>query len=158
MTKKNGAKGGPPVIVNRKAFHDYTIEDTLEVGIVLTGVEVKSIRGGNFLLLDSYVEVREGELWLVGAHIPPFKQASTHEAHDANRKRKLLAHRGEIAKFRRKALEKTFTIVPLKAYFKEGRVKLEIALVKGKKQYDKRETIKGRDVQRELDRSEKVRG
>jgi SsrA-binding protein len=154
--KSSKDKGGPPTITNRKAYHDYTLVDELEVGIVLTGVEVKSIRAGNFLLLDSYVEVRDGELWLVGSHIPQFKQASTHEPHNPDRRRKLLAHRQEIGKLRKKAIEKSFTIIPLKAYFKDGKVKLLIALARGKKEYDKRETIKSRDVQRDLDRA-KVR-
>jgi SsrA-binding protein len=155
LAKKDGKAGGTPTITNRKAYHDYSIEDELEVGIMLRGMEVKSIRAGAFLIGDAYVEIsKDGELWLVGGSIAPYKQASTHEAPpDPERRRKLLAHREEIAKLRKKRIEKGYTIIPLKAYFKEGKVKLLIALAKGKREYDKRETIKSRDVQREMDRA-----
>lgn len=154
MAKKERAAGGPPTITNRKAYHDYHISDELEVGIVLRGMEVKSVRAGAFLLGDAYVDItKDGELWLVGGHIAPYKQASTHETYEPERRRKLLAHREEIAKLRKKRIEKGFTIIPLKAYFKDGKVKLLIALARGKKEYDKRETIKSRDVQREMDRA-----
>ncbi|MDQ3023595.1 MAG: SsrA-binding protein SmpB [bacterium] len=154
MAKKNGAAGGTPTITNRKAYHDYSISDELEVGIVLRGMEVKSIRAGAFLIGDAYVDItKDGELWLVGGSIAPYKHAGTHEVYEPERRRKLLAHREEIAKLRKKRIEKGFTIVPLKAYFKDGKVKLLIGLAKGKKEFDKRETIKTRDVQRDMDRS-----
>jgi SsrA-binding protein len=154
LAKKGGTAGGTPTITNRKAYHDYSIEDELEVGIMLRGMEVKSIRAGAFLIGDAYVEItKDGELWLVGGSIAPYKQASTHDSYEPERRRKLLAHRAEILKLRKKRIEKGYTIVPLKAYFKDGKVKLLIALAKGKREYDKRETIKGRDVQREMDRA-----
>lgn len=154
MAKKDGTAGGTPTITNRKAYHDYSIVDELEVGIVLRGMEVKSIRAGAFLIGDAYVDItKDGELWLVGGSIAPYKQASTHDPYEPERRRKLLAHRDEIAKLRKKRIEKGFTIIPLKAYFKEGKVKLLIALAKGKREYDKRETIKNRDVKREMDRA-----
>lgn len=157
--KKGQGQGGPPTISNRRAFHDYTIVEELEVGIVLAGVEVKSIRAGNFLLQDAFIEIsKAGELWLVGAHIPSYKQASTHIDVDPDRRRKLLAHRQEIGKLRRKTIEKGFTIVPLKAFFERGKVKLIIALVRGKKQFDKRESIKDRDVKRDMERAGARRG
>jgi SsrA-binding protein len=154
VAKKNATAAGTPTITNRKAYHDYSLEDELEVGIMLRGMEVKSIRAGAFLISDAYVEItKDGELWLVGGSIAPYKQASTHESYDPERRRKLLAHRPEIAKLRKKRIEKGYTIIPLKAYFKDGKVKLLIALAKGKREYDKRETIKGRDIQREMDRA-----
>lgn len=146
---KADSSAGPPTIVNRKAFHDYTIVEELEVGIVLRGCEVKVIRRGSFELRDAYCEVREGEVWLVNSHIPEYKQASTHETYDPARKRKLLLHAEEIRRLTRKVREKGFTVVPLRAFFKRGNVKLIIALVRGKKEYDKREAIKERDIERE---------
>lgn len=151
---KQQTTGGPPTITNRKAYHEYQILDELEVGIVLRGMEVKSIRAGSFILGDAYIDIsKDGELWLVGGNIAAYKQASTHDAYEPERRRKLLAHREEIAKLRKKRIEKGFTIIPLKAYFKDGKVKLLIALARGKKQFDKRESIKERDVQRDMDRA-----
>jgi len=138
-----------PVITNRKAYHDYWVEEELEAGIALLGCEVKMVRLGSFELRDAYAEVRGGEVWLVGSHIPEYPQASSHVSLDPARKRKLLLHRHEIRRLARKVLEKGFTLVPLKAYFREGKVKVSIGLVRGKKQYDKRETIKVRDIERE---------
>jgi SsrA-binding protein len=156
---KQGA-GATPTIVNRKAFHDYSIEDELECGIVLKGFEVKVVRQGNFQLRDSYVELaKDGELWLVGSHIPSYPQAGNWEPYDPDRRRKLLAHAGEIKKLRRKVIEKGFTVIPLRVYFSHGKVKVLIALARGKKQYDKRDTIKQRDVQRDAERGRvKVKG
>ncbi len=142
-----------PVITNRKAFHDYFVEEELEAGIVLRGCEVKMVRRGSFELRDAYAEIKDGEAWLIASHIPEYPQASTHlAAPEPNRRRKLLLHRAEIKRLLRKVLEKGFTLIPLKAYFHQGKVKLSIGLVKGKKSYDKRETIKERDVQREHER------
>jgi SsrA-binding protein len=146
-------QGTTPVITNRKAFHDYFVDEELEAGIVLHGCEVKMIRRGSFELRDAYAEIKDGEAWLIASHIPEYPQAGTHiAAPDPNRRRKLLLHKPEIKRLLRKVLEKGFTLIPLKAYFHQGKVKLSIGLVKGKKSYDKRETIKERDVQREHER------
>ncbi len=138
-----------PVISNRKAYHDYQISDELEAGIVLHGCEVKMVRQGSFNLRDAYCEIREGELWLVGSHIPEYPQSSSHVSIDTVRKRKLLVHKSELKRLRRKIIEKGFTLVPLKAYFLNGKVKVLIGVARGKRQYDKRETIKKRDIERE---------
>jgi SsrA-binding protein len=140
------------VITNRKVFHEYFVDEEFEAGIVLHGCEVKMVRKGSFELRDAYAEIRDGEIWLVNSHIPEYPQASTHVSVDPRRKRKLLMHRQEIRKLQRKVLEKGFTLAPLKAYFKRGNVKVAIGLVRGKKQYDKRATIKERDVKREQER------
>jgi SsrA-binding protein len=157
--KAKEAKSGPPVISNRRAFHDYTIIEEFEAGIVLQGSEVKMVRKGSFNISEAYAEFsnpKDGEvreLWLIGSNIPPYPQASTHEAPpEPLRKRKLLLHRQELTKLRRKVIEKGLTIVPLKAYFNHGKVKVLIALVQGKKHYDKRESIKERDIEREQQR------
>ena len=145
-------KPASPVIANRKAYHDYLISEELEAGIVLLGCEVKVIRQGGFTLRDAYCELRDYELWLVGAHIPEYAQASTHVTLDPIRKRKLLVSRAELKRLRRQIIEKGATIVPLKAYFKGRNVKVMIGVAKGKRQYDKRETIKKRDVERDEQR------
>jgi len=152
VASKGQSKGSTPVISNRKAYHDYSIEEELEAGIVLHGCEVKMVRKGSFTLRDAYCELRQGEMWLVGGHIPEYPQASSHVEIDPLRRRKLLLHRQELKRLRRKQVEKGFTIVPLKAYFVRGKVKLKVGLAKGKRQYDKRQTIKQRDLKREDDR------
>jgi len=136
---------------NRKAFHDYHILEKYEAGIQLLGSEVKSLRAGNAQLKDAYVSFKGDELYLQNAHIGHY-QAASHSNHHTERLRKLLLHRSEIDKLIAALKERGLTIVPLQMYFKEGRVKVEIALAKGKKSYDKREDIKKRDVKRELDR------
>ena len=138
-----------PVITNRKAYRDYTIEEELEVGIVLQGCEVKMVRQGSFSLREAYCEIRDREMLLVGSHIPEYPQASSHIVYYPERRRKLLLHRDELKRLGRKVREKGFTIVPLKAYFVRGKVKLKIGLARGRRQYDKRETIKQRDLHRE---------
>jgi SsrA-binding protein len=138
-----------PVITNRKAYRDYAIEEELEVGIVLQGCEVKMVRRGSFSLREAYCEIRDREMWLVGSHIPEYPQASSHIVYQPERRRKLLLHRDELRRLGRKVREKGFTIVPLKAYFVQGKVKLRIGLARGKRQYDKRQTIKRRDLTRE---------
>jgi SsrA-binding protein len=154
VTKQAAKKDGPPVIHNRRAFHDYFIEEEVEAGLVLHGHEVKMIRRGGFQLQDAYCDLEDGELWLVNSQIPPYPQASSHSAPpEPLRRRKLLLHRQELRKLRRLKIEKGLTIVPLKAYFVRGRVKLLIGAAKGKKHYDKRETIKERDVARDLERA-----
>jgi SsrA-binding protein len=140
--------GTQPITTNRKAFHEYEVFERAEAGVVLVGTEVKSIREGGLNFRDSYVEFRKGELFLVGCRIGPYSHGSLNN-HSEDRDRKLLLHRREIQKFGGKATEKGFTIIPLKAYFKNGRVKLEIGLARGKKAHDKREALKRKDIERE---------
>jgi len=144
-----GKPGVTPVIKNRKAYRDYFIEEELEAGIVLRGCEVKMVRRGGFELRDAFCEIKHREMWLNGSHIPEYPQASTHTAYEPGRRRKLLLHAQEIKRLTRQVQQKGVTIVPLKAYFSQGKVKLLIGLARGKKQFDKRETIKARDVKRE---------
>lgn len=139
------------VAQNKKARHDYFIEETLEVGIVLSGTEVKSIRLGKVNLKDSYAVIRDGEVILSGMHISPYEQGNIFNK-DPLRSRKLLLHRSEINKLIGYIQQKGLSIVPLQVYFKRGKVKLEIGVAKGKKLYDKREDIAERDVKREIDR------
>lgn len=134
---------------NRKAFHDYFIEERFEAGLVLEGWEVKSIRAGRVQLKEAYVIVKDGEVWLLGCHISPLSTASTHIKPDAVRTRKLLLHEREIAKLIGKVERAGYALVPLDLHFSKGRVKLEIGLAKGKKQYDKRESEKQKDWDRE---------
>ncbi|BDZ58785.1 SsrA-binding protein [Barrientosiimonas humi] len=144
------------VATNRKARHDYLIEDTVEAGLALMGTEVKSLRMGRATLTDGYASERDGELWLEGVHIPEYLQG-TWTNHAARRRRKLLLHRHEIDKLVRKSQEAGHTLVPLQLYFKDGRVKVELALAKGKKQYDKRETLRRQTDEREAQRAMQVR-
>lgn len=139
---------------NKKARHDYEISGELEAGIVLVGTEVKSIRQGKVNLKDAYADIKNGELFLKQMHITPYKNAY-YDNHDPLRSRKLLLHNREIKKLIGKVAERGFTIVPLKVYFKNGKIKVQIALARGKKLYDKRDTIKKRDIQREIDRYQK---
>ena len=148
MAKELGRK---MIAQNRKARHDYFIEDTFEAGLVLTGTEVKSLRAGRASLVDGFAEIADGEIWLQGAHIPEYLQG-TWNNHTPRRKRKLLLHRHEIDKMERRVNERGLTIVPLSLYFKDGRAKVEIALAKGKKHYDKRQSIAKRDAEREATR------
>lgn len=146
------SSGGIKIVTtNRKAYHDYSVEDKFEAGMALMGSEVKSIAEGKANLTDSYCQVENGELWVYGIHISPYDPASRF-GHDPRRKRKLLMHKYEINRLRGKVEQKGFAIVPLKLYFRRGKAKLEIGLVKGKRQYDKRDTIKERDMQRDLER------
>ena len=148
MPKEQGRK---VVAQNKKARHDYHIEDTYEAGLVLVGTEVKSLRMGRASLVDGFVDIEDHEAWLHGVHIPEYSQG-TWTNHTARRKRKLLLNRDELDKIERKVNEKGFTIVPTALYFKDGRAKVEIALAKGKKSYDKRQSIAKRDAQREATR------
>jgi SsrA-binding protein len=136
---------------NRKARHDYHIEDTYEAGLVLTGTEVKSLRAGRASLVDGFAEITDGEIWLRGVHIPEYTQG-TWTNHAALRPRKLLMHRAEIDKLTARVNERGLTVVPLALYFKDGRAKVELALAKGKRNYDKRQAIAKRDTERELQR------
>ena len=137
-----------PVTTNRKAFHDYFILSKHEAGLVLTGTEVKSLREGAANLKDSYVLIKGGEAFLLGAHISPYSHG-TLANHDPERTRKLLLHRKEIERLATEIAEKGLTVVPLRLYFKEGSVKAEIGVVRGKKLYDKRETEKRKESERE---------
>jgi len=139
---------------NRKAYHDYHIDETFEAGIALTGTEIKSVRAGSINLRDSYAQVKNGELWLMNAHIAPYEPASRQNV-DPYRDRKLLMHRREIMRLFGRVQEKGFTLVPLKVYLKKNRAKVEIGLARGKKLYDKREAISKRDAAREIARAVK---
>ena len=142
------------IAVNRKARHDFFIDDEYEAGVVLQGTEVKSLRLGKVNLKDSYARIKDGEVFVYQMHIGPYPFAY-YENHDPLRARKLLLHKQEIKRIYAKVNEKGHTLVPLKIYFKGGKVKLSLALAKGKRQYDKRESIKRRDQQRELARERK---
>jgi SsrA-binding protein len=146
------AKGEKLIVDNRRARHDYHLSDRVEAGIVLTGTEVKSLRDGRVSLQQAYADVRDGEVWLVGASIQPYEQASV-GAHDPERDRKLLLHRREIASLIGKVRERGFTLVPTKLYFRDGRAKVELALAKGKELHDKRRDIARRDADRQIERA-----
>jgi SsrA-binding protein len=137
---------------NKKAFHDYFIEETIEVGIVLQGTEVKSLRVGKVNLMDSYAYVKDGEMVLMNAHISPYSHGNRFNA-DPTRSRKLLLHRKEIKRFTGKVRERGYSLIPLSIYFKNGKAKVEIALAKGKKLFDKRETLKKKTAEREMERA-----
>jgi len=136
---------------NKKARHDYHIDETYEAGLALVGTEVKSLRAGRASLVDAYGRIKDGEVWLEGAHIPEYDQGSWTN-HEPRRPRKLLLHRTEIAKLIGKTKESGLTLVPLSLYFKDGKAKVEIALARGKKAYDKRQTLAARDAEREIAR------
>ncbi len=138
-----------PIADNKKAFHDYFIEERYETGMVLEGWEVKSIRAGRIQLKEAYVIIRNGEIYLFGAHISPLTTASSHIKPDPVRDRKLLLHTGEISKLIGKVERAGYTLIPLNLHYSKGKIKCEIGLAKGKKQYDRRETEKKRDWQRE---------
>jgi SsrA-binding protein len=144
------------IATNRKAYHNYHIGDSVEAGIALTGSEIKSVRGGRVSLGDAYVRPEGGELWLLNAHIARY-EASSYLSHEPKRPRKLLLHRKEIDSLISKVLEKGLTLVPTRLYIKGSIAKVEIALAKGKKLYDKRESISRREVERELARATKNR-
>ena len=150
---KSGVK---QIAANRKAFHDYFIEDKLEAGIELAGTEVKSIRQGSVNLKDSFCAVKDGELYLYGMHISPYEKGNIFNK-DPRRTRKLLVHKREIWKLQAKAQQDGYAIIPLSLYFSGPRVKVEIALAKGKKLYDKREAAAAKDAKREIDRTMKAR-
>ena len=141
------------IVENRKAFHDYFIEERFEAGLALEGWEVKSIRAGLAQLKEAYVVVKNAELLLIGAHISPLSTASTHVHADPTRTRKLLMHREEINRLIGKVERAGYTLTPVNLHFKDGRIKLEIGLAKGKKQHDKRATIRERELDREQQRA-----
>ena len=149
MSRETGKK---LVASNKKARHDYTIEDVFEAGIVLSGTEVKSLRAGRASLIDGFASVTDGEAWLEAVHIPEYAQG-TWTNHPPRRRRKLLLHRDEIARLDQATREKGLTIVPLALYFLNGKAKVELALARGKKQYDKRQSLRERQDKREADRA-----
>ena len=144
------------VATNRKAYHNYLIQDSVEAGIVLTGTEIKSIRAGRVSLGDAYVKPEGGELWLLNAHIARY-EAGSYQSHEPTRPRKLLLHHQQIDNLTSKVAEKGLTLVPLKLYIKDSLAKVEVALAKGKKLYDKRESLARREAEREIDRALKKR-
>ena len=144
------------VATNRKAGRDYHLDDRREAGLVLMGTEIKSIRAGRVNLADGYVQVRDGELWLINVHIAPYDPAGRY-GHEPRRPRKLLLHRREIDRLISRVQERGYTIVPVRLYLKEGRAKVEIALARGKRKYDKRQAISKRDAQRDIERALKER-
>lgn len=145
-------EGNKIAALNRKARHDYFIDDTYECGIVLQGTEVKSVRNGALNLKDSYAHVKNGELFLIGMHISPYEQGNIFN-HDPFRTRKLLAHAREIRKLSELSQKEGYSLIPLSAYFKDGKVKIELAVAKGKKLYDKRASIADRDADRDIERN-----
>jgi SsrA-binding protein len=145
------------VATNRKAFHDYHVGETYEAGIALTGTEIKSVRQGMVNLRDSFARVENGEVFLYDMHVSPYDAGNRYN-HEPRRTRKLLLHKSEIRRLATKTQEKGFTLIPLKVYLRGGRAKVELALAKGKRLYDKREDIKKRDVMRQVDRVIKDRG
>jgi SsrA-binding protein len=149
------AKGEKLIVENRRARHDHLVE-RVEAGIVLTGTEVKSLRDGRASLQQAYAEVRDGEAWLVGAHISVYDQGNR-ENHDPDRPRKLLLHRKELDSLYGKVRERGFTLVPTRLYFRDGRVKVELALARGKDVRDKRRDIARREAQRDIERALKSR-
>jgi len=151
-TKKSKAAAGGTIALNKKARHDFLIEERFEAGLALEGWEVKSARAGKVQLVDAYVIIKKGEAWLIGCLITPLLTASTHIHPDPTRTRKLLLHRHELSKLIGAVERKGYALIPLAMYWKHGRVKLEIGLAKGKKEHDKRATDKERDWQREKQR------
>ena len=150
--KSKDSPGTSTIALNRQATHDYFIEERFEAGLVLQGWEVKSLRAGRAQLKESYVVLKGGEAWLLGAHVSPLTSASTHVEADPTRTRKLLLQRRELSKLIGQVERKGYTLVPLALYWKKGRAKLEIGLARGKKLHDKRATEKDRDWQRERQR------
>jgi SsrA-binding protein len=142
---------------NRRARHDYHIEDVVEGGLVLTGTEVKSLRAGRASLTDGFAQITDGELWLHGVHIPQYTQG-TWTNHEPRRTRKVLLHRREIDRLASQTAERGLTIIPLSLYFKDGRAKVELALARGKRSYDKRRDLAQRDAAREVERAFRRRG
>ncbi len=157
MKKKKDDKPSPVIAQNRKARHDYFIEEKFEAGLALTGWEVKSLRAGRAQLKEGYVVVENGEAWLVGAHLSPLPQASTHVDTNPVRKRKLLLHRQELNNLVGAVERKGYTLVPLELYWKHGRAKLAIGLARGKQAHDKRQVLRERETEREISRTLKSR-
>ena len=156
MAEEKGHTGTKSLAVNKKARFNYEIDERLECGLELRGSEVKSMKSGKFSFSDSYARIRDEELWLIGFHISPYEQANLFN-HDPDRERKLLAHRKEIKRLKRKIDEKGYSLVPTRFYLKRGIVKVELGLGRGKKLFDKRHTIKDRDMNRDAAREMRQR-
>jgi SsrA-binding protein len=156
MAGKNGHVN-QTVAENRKARHDYFIDESYEAGLALTGSEIKSIRAGRINLRGGYARVHDGEVWLYDVHISPYEQSGTHYNHEPTRPRKLLLHRREISRILGQVERQGFTLIPLRVYFKGRRAKLDLGLARGKKQYDKREDIAKREAKRDIERVIKSR-
>ncbi|HWO43287.1 MAG TPA: SsrA-binding protein SmpB [Candidatus Eisenbacteria bacterium] len=156
MASKRESAGEQVVCVNRQARHNYFIEETYEAGLVLVGSEVKSLREGKANLKDSYARVQKGEAFLLNAHVSPYSGANRFN-HEPTRTRKLLLHRREIERLTGKTKERGLTLIPLRLYFKNGRAKVELGLARGKKLHDKRETLRRKAAEREVERALKVR-
>jgi SsrA-binding protein len=146
------AKGEKAIVDNRRARHDYHLLDKVEAGLVLTGTEVKALRDGKATLQQAYADVRDGEAWLVGLHVPEYVQGNRAN-HDPDRPRKLLLHRREIDRMHAQVREKGMTLVPTRLYFKDGRVKVEVAVARGKELRDKRRDVAERDAKRQIERA-----
>jgi SsrA-binding protein len=153
MSAKRASPGTKPIASNRRARRDYDVIETFECGMVLVGSEVKSLRDGKAQLKDAYARVEDGEMWLMGMHIPPYSHAHGVDGHDPERRRKLLLHRSQIDELVGRTQQDSLTLVPLSLYFKGGRAKLELALARGRKRYDKRQAIAERDANREAQRA-----
>lgn len=156
IAEPNGSDDIKVIVTNRKARHDYHFLETWEAGIVLSGTEVKSLRAGKINLTDSYAAVDGGEIYLYNVHVSRYEQGSRFN-HEPTRRRKLLLHRSEIRKLIGRVVEKGLTLIPTRVYFKRGRAKVEIALAKGKRDYDRRRTIMERDARRDMERTLKGR-
>ncbi|HLG67134.1 MAG TPA: SsrA-binding protein SmpB [Acidimicrobiales bacterium] len=150
---RTGTGGDRVVATNRRARHDYDILETFECGVVLQGSEVKSLREGKAQLADAYARVVDGEVWLFGVHVPPWRFAQGFGAHDPDRKRKLLLHRAQIDELLGKTTQQSLTLVPLSLYFRDGKAKVQLALARGRRLHDKRHAIAERDAARELARA-----
>ena len=156
MARKEQNEGDKDVCRNRRAFHEYEVHDRLECGLVLTGTEVKSLRDGHASIEEAYGKIDGGEVWLIGSDIPEYAMGNRLN-HKPKRPRKLLLHKGEIAKFAGKASERGYTLVPLRLYFKNGRAKVELAVARGKKLHDKREDQRKAEAKREIGRAMRKR-
>jgi SsrA-binding protein len=144
------------IAVNRRASHDYFIDDRIEAGLVLTGTEIKSIREGRVNLREGYARIQDGEGWLVNVHIAPYEQGNRYN-HDPRRERKLLLHRDEISNLIGRVRQRGYTLVPMQLYLKHGRAKVELGLARGKREFDKRDAIAKREAQREIERHVRAR-
>ncbi|MBV8162948.1 MAG: SsrA-binding protein SmpB [Candidatus Eremiobacteraeota bacterium] len=153
MTQRAAKDGQKTIASNRKAFHEYSIQDTFEAGLVLTGTEVKSLRAGGCSLVDGFVRLKGGEAWLVNVHIPAYEQGTFFSQHEPRRDRKLLLHARELQRLAGKLQEKGLALLPLRLYFRKNRAKVEVGLGRGKKLHDKREAIREREVRREIERA-----
>jgi SsrA-binding protein len=151
--EREGRRGDRTVATNRRARHDYEVLETIEAGIALRGSEVKSLRDGKAQLADAYARVDDGELWLYGVHIPAWQFATGFGGHEPDRKRKLLVHRKQIDELMGRTQQQSLTLVPLSLYFKDGKAKVQLALARGRKLYDKRQAILSREAERESARA-----